>query len=182
MGSTLFRNHKVFKMDMGISDGDSIIGDETVVVVSEQCEQNCYPHKYKTNIEFIGSVDRFSNSYIPRTAYYFDDGLSKSPTIKNGSAFKRLMNTLFSEACPLTVNSLHNMGYWGYSWSEEDAGYIRDRANLTSFTNWLGTRYGAPISTDADIHMMIKQAYQIVNKDTNNIWMSRLWRMDRYEA
>lgn len=182
MSSTIFINHRVYKMDLGISDGNSIFVDDTVVVVSDYCEQNCYPHTYKTIIEFIGSVDRFSNSYIPRTAYYFDDGLSKSPMIKNGTAFKGLMNKLFSEASPLTVNSLHAMGFFGYSWSDADVGYISDQAKLTCFTHWLGTRYGARISTDADIHMMISQAYEIVNQDTNNIWMSRLWKIDRYDV
>ena len=177
MGATIFRDHKVFKMDLGLSDGSSMFGSETVIVVSDHCEKNCYPHTYKTSIEFIGSADKFSNSYIPKAAYYFNDGLSQCATVKNGTAFQKLMQKLFAEARPLTLNDLHAMGFYGYSWCEEEARHISDRSNLKTFTYWLGTRCASRVDTEADMHKMIQEAYEILSHLKDDIWMSRLWSL-----
>lgn len=177
MGATIFRDHKVFKLDLGLSDGSSMFGSETVIVVSDHCEKNCYPHTYKTSIEFIGSVDKFSNRYIPKTAYYFNDGLSQSATIKNGAAFQKVMQKLFAEARELTVADLHSMGFYGYSWPEEQTPRISDRSNLKTFSYWLGTRCAGRLDTEADMHKMIHEAYKIVSCDQDDIWMSRLWSL-----
>lgn len=177
MGATLFREHKVFKMDLGIDDG-SMFGGETVIVASLHCEKNCYPHTYNWSLEFIGGVDLFVNRYLPETAYFFDDGLSQGGHVPNGAAFERHLKKLYNTAGPLTVDELHSMGFHGYSWPEDQASKISDRSNLKTFTYWLGTRCAGKLDTDADVEKLIREAYEMVPSDAKNIWTFLLWRLD----
>lgn len=177
MGATLIRNHKVFKLDKSLSGGHG--PHEIVIVTSEHCSKNCFPHSYRIGIEFIGSAELFENSYLPKTAYFFDDGLSQSSTLKNGSAFTKHLKKLHQDAQYLTISDLHSLGYYGYSWPAEKVLHLKDPANLKTFSYWLGTRCGSAIATVDDMLRMIAEAGQILSNDKeNNIWMSHLWSLD----
>jgi len=181
MGATLFREHKVFKMDLGIDDG-SMFGGETVIVASLHCEKNCRPHTYKWSLEYIGGVDTFVSRYLPETAYFFDDGLSQCGYAPTGAAFKRHLKRLYNSAGLLTVDDLHSMGFHGYSWPEEQISKISDRSNLMKFSDWLGTRYAGKLDTDADVEKLIREAYEMVPSNVKNIWMFLLWRLDHTQV
>lgn len=181
MGATIFRNHKVFRMDKAITS-DPVLGG-VVIVTSEHCSKNCFPHTYSAGIEFIGSVELFENSYLPKTAYFFDDGLSQSSTLKNGSAFTKHLKKLYQEAKGLTISDIHSLGYYGYSWPVEMVPLLSDPTNLKTFSFWLGTRCGSAIATVDDMLRMIAEAGQILSNDKeNNIWMSHLWSLDREQV
>ncbi|RYY74522.1 MAG: hypothetical protein EOO52_13235 [Gammaproteobacteria bacterium] len=183
MGATLIRNHKVFKIDQGKTDDCSLSGIEIVIVASERCSKNCDPHIYKAGIEFIGTIDLFENSYLPKTSYFYNDGLSQSSTLKDGSAFTKHIKKLHDKAETLTVNDLHSMGYYGYSWPVEQVINIDDRSNLKTFSYWLGTRCGAPITSGDDVLRMVCEAGQILcSEKESNIWMSCLWSLDLEQA
>lgn len=177
MGATIFRNHNVFRLEKGITSDP--VQNGVVIVTSEHCSKNCFPHTYRAGIEFIGSAELFENSYLPKTAYFFDDGLSQSSTLKNGSAFTKHLKRLHQEAKYLTISDLHSLGYYGYSWPEEKVLHLKDKTNLKTFSFWLGTRCGSAIATVDDMLRMIAEAGQILSNDKeNNIWMSHLWSLD----
>lgn len=181
MGATIFRNHKVFRLDKAITSDPVLSG--VVIVSSEHCSKNCFPHTYSAGIEFIGSVELFENSYLPKTAYFFDDGLSQSSTLKNGSAFTKHLKKLYQEAKGLTISDIHSLGYYGYSWPVEMVPLLSDPTNLKTFSFWLGTRCGSAIATVDDMLRMIAEAGQILSNDKkNNIWMSHLWSLDREQV
>lgn len=176
MSATLFRNHKVFRMNAGIPYAGMFPSD-TVIVASESCENNVCPHSYQWRIEFIGSEDDFTQRYIPRTAYYFSDGLSRADDIQNGTAFRKRMAELFAVAEPLTIANLHDQGWHGYSWDVEKLLLFPESEHFTLHTDWLGTRLVCPLSNDADIARMLAEADKVLGANNDHIWMGGLWEV-----
>lgn len=174
MGATLFRKHAVFKMDLGLQDASLFGGGETVCVASLHCEKNCYPHSYKWDFEFIGSVDLFQDRYLPETAYFFDDGLSQASYMPTGAAFTKHLKERYAKAGPLTVAAMQGMDWYGYSWSDTDVQLLTERAHLKEFTYYLGTRHAARVDDAGDIEKMVREAYQII-ATSERVWLGRLW-------
>lgn len=178
MGATLYKEFKVFKMDVGLQYDDLFGTSETIVVASNHCEKNCFPHTYKWSFEFIGSLNSLQNIYLPKTAYFFDDGLSQSKTLANGKAFTSHVKSLYETAGPMKVNDLHEIGWFGYSWSEVTCSKFESTDHLKLFKYWLGTRYAARIETQADIESMLHEAYIAVPPGSEHPWIGCLWRLD----
>lgn len=174
MGSTLVREIKVFKMQLGI-DTTSLFGSETVAIATETCSKNTWPHNFRWGFEFIGSTDMLMEKYIPMMTHFYDDGIVQKLRV-NGKGFQKLIGQLFKEARPLTLNDLRELGFFGYSWPVEEIHKIHDRSHLKTFTCWLGTRCGAGIDTEDDARRMIQEAYAMVPPSSDDIWMARLWR------
>lgn len=174
MGATLFRKHAVYKMDLGLQAASMFGGGETVCVASLHCEKNCYPHSYKWDFEFIGSVDLFQDRYLPETAYFFDDGLSQASYMPTGAAFTKHLKELYAKAGPLTVAAMHEMDWYGYSWSDTDVQLLTERAHLKEFTYYLGTRHAARVDDAGDVEKMVREAYQVIAA-SERVWLGRLW-------
>jgi len=177
MGATLFREHKVFKMDLGIKAG-SLFGQETVIVASLRCEKNVYPADYSWGIEFIGGVDTFLNRYLSETGYFFDNRLSQANHINSGVEYIRKIKALYNFAAPLTVSRLRDIGFYGYSWPDESITHITDCSHLMKFSDYLGVRHAAKLDHEKDVEWMIREAYEVVPADSKHLWLGRLWRLD----
>ena len=176
MGATLVRKHAVYKMDLGLQTASMFGGGETVCVASLHCEKNSYPHSYKWDFEFIGSVDLFQDRYLPETAYFFDDGLSQASYMPTGAAFTKHLRELYAKAGPLTVTAMHEMDWFGYSWSDTDVQLLTERAHLKEFTYSLGTRHAARVDDAGDIEKMVREAYEVIAA-SERVWLSRLWSL-----
>ena len=181
MGSTSFRSHRVFKSDISVEDG-ALFGGGTVIVASKCCENNVYPRSYSWNIEFIGSEDVFVKRYLPETAYFFDDGLSQASYASNGKEFQEHLRRLYNSAGKLSLKSLHDMGFYGYSWPQSGIEKLGLSHGLKKYSYYLGTRFGKMLETVSDIERMIREAYAIAPSNGKNIWLGSLWRLDFEKA
>lgn len=181
MGATLHRDFKVFKAFVGINDDDLFGNGETVIVMSEQAEKNCYPHSYKWRFEYIGGLNSFQQSYLPRTAYFYDDGQSQSPLVENGKQFSSHIKRLYELSDLLTVDQLHALGWYGYSWSEECFQKTTRTPSHKRFSNYLGTRYAHRLDGDDDVARMLREACDIVPPGSAHPWMAGLWRVDGWQ-
>lgn len=181
MGSTSFSNHRVFKSDISVEDGALFAGG-TVIVTSKCCENNVYPRSYSWNIEFIGSEDAFVKRYLPETAYFFDDGLSQASYASNGKKFKEHLKLLYNSAGKLSLKSLHDMGFYGYSWPQHSISKFGMSHGLKKYSYYLGTRFGKILETECDIDGMIREAYAMAPSNGKNIWLASLWRLDFEKA
>lgn len=181
MGSTTFIGHKVFKSHICVEDGALFAGG-TVIVTSKCGENNAYPRSYSWNIEFIGSEDAFVKRYLPETSYFFDDGLSQASYASNGKEFQEHLKRLYNSADKLSLKSLHDMGFYGYSWPQESISKFGLSHGLKKYSYYLGTRFGKILETECDIERMIREAYAMAPSNGKNIWLGSLWRLDLEKA
>ena len=193
MSSDIYVDFRVFTAklpdNIQIANSDELFPDPTIVIVmSKSGAKNTYPFTAAWKFDFIGGVSEFNNSYLDEMAYYFDDGLAQSKTVKNGAAFKNLMTQEFSSAKPLTAQELIKRGIEAYVWDACSYNLISNKEDKVAFVQYDSTRYATKISSDDDILQMIIEATQIKNEFVSpvkpymieKVWSGRPNPMDIY--
>jgi len=157
--------------------------DRNVIVFFESGCSNDFPRHYNWRIQYIGPVSEFSEVYVERMAEMIDDGISRlTQGTSTGSAFRKKMTRLLSEAIEITPPMMHRKGFYGYSWSDEDAAHITSTSHLVQHQLYGNDRYAGQIIDENDLVCMFEAAMDIkAASDEPRLWFSGLHKLSAGE-
>ncbi|POP51548.1 hypothetical protein [Zhongshania marina] len=150
-------------------------GTEVVIVISQSHANNVDTSQETWSCDYIGPVSTMISDYVPKMAYFFDDGLARSNTIPNGTEFSKLMSKLYMVADPITLQDLASRGVRGYSWSIEEYQQAPVGADPIEYDYFSTKRMGYVFGGEEDVINMIQQSLIIRQKANNHVWAGRPW-------
>jgi len=108
----------------------------------------------------------------------FEKEILKSNLVPNQKAFAELISARLSKPLILTVDALHERGYFGFSWDTEDINLIGTDSNILVVQYEDDKRYDSAIDSEDDIVRMLRQALLIKEKrvfskgkyDIDKVW------------
>jgi hypothetical protein len=150
-------------------------GTEVVIVISQSHANNVDTSQEIWSCDYIGPVSSMFSDYVPKMAYFFDDGLARSTTINNGENFAKLMSKLYMVADPITLQDLASRGIRGYSWSIEEYQQVPIGPQPIEYEYFSTKRVGFLFGSEQDVINMIQQSLIIRERAGNHVWAGRPW-------
>lgn len=145
------------KEDEGLFGTDN----ELSVVMGKIHSSNVCPAAPRWIIMFVGTSPELMRNFFPMLGGLVKDGYLVAPTFMSGSRLIAHIKDEFYRACAITVDVMHDLGVFAYSWTDAYYREIPSKGDGIEYKALNQVRHGYLLGGNDDVELMIHQSASI---------------------